>query len=230
MTTNYKNILSTLILIVVASCNLFAQSSTNIRRVTLSQNKAGGVNTLTREMVREANTIYTVQNDYVLGTDITLPDNCTLNFEGGSIRGNKKIILNNAVLQGNPSIECDFEGTISNEVINVAWFGVEPGKDCHTRFQKVLDLYAENVPNNPWDFWPQKPEPKIVIPNGVYDLGEVNIRSYLTIEGQGNGATVLRNTYFKGADIFNVKISNLVLRNGTKSIAAKDISLDKETT
>lgn len=230
MTTNYKSVLITLILIVVASSDLFAQSSTNIRRVTLLQNKAGGVNTLTREMVRDANTIYTVQSDFVLGSDITLPDNCTLNFEGGSIRGNKKLLLNNAVLKGNPSIECDFEGTIANEVINVAWFGVEPEKDCHARFQKVLDLYASNVPNNPWDFWPKKPEPKIVIPNGVYDLGEVNIRSYLTIEGQGIGATVLRNTCFKGSDIYNIKISNLVLRNGTKSIATDAISLDKKKT
>lgn len=223
-----KAILYVFILAVIIPCDLWAQASTGVRRVTLSQNKVNGVNTLTKEMVREANTIYTVQNDFVVDSDVALPNNCTLNFEGGRIHGKKKLVLNNTVLQGNPSIECDFEGTIGNKEINVVWFGIKPEKDCQSRFQKVLDLYASNVPNNAWDFWPKKPEPKIVIPNGVYDFGEVNIRSYLTIEGQGNGSTVLRNTSFKGTDIYNIKISNLVLRNGTKAVASEVISLNKK--
>lgn len=57
------------------------------RRVVLKQNALVGVNTLTQEMFYQANTIYVVQYDFVLGENITMPSNCILLFEGGSIGG-----------------------------------------------------------------------------------------------------------------------------------------------
>ena len=224
-----KLLLSFLFLAIFCSNELYASDTViGRRRIPLQNNMVKGVNTLTQDMIKESNAIYVVQNNYELIKDLQIPENCVLEFEGGSIGGNKIITLNNTLLQGNTSINCDFEGTIANEMINVSWFGVVPNAKCHDRFQKVLDLYASNVPNNPWDFWPRKPEPKIVIPNGVYDLGTVYIRSYVTIEGQGAGGTVLRDTYIKGSDIYNTKISNLVFRNSNKSVDAGSISLSKK--
>lgn len=226
-----KLLLSILFLAIFCSNELYARDTVvGRRRIPLQNNMVKGVNTLTQDMIKESNAIYIVQNNYELIKDLQIPENCVLEFEGGSIGGNKKITLNNTLLQGNTSINCDFEGTIANEMINVSWFGVVPNAKCHDRFQKVLDLYASNVPNNPWDFWPRNPEPKIVIPNGVYDLGTVYIRSYVTIEGQGAGGTVLRDTYIKGSDIYNTKISNLVFRNSNKSVDAGSISLSKKNT
>ena len=47
-----------------------------------------GKNVLTQEMVNKSNTKYVIRYDYVLNDEnITLPDNCILDFEGGSISG-----------------------------------------------------------------------------------------------------------------------------------------------
>lgn len=198
------------------------------KRILLKENKIGGRNLLTQSMIDEPNKTYVFQYDFVINSDIKVPANCTLEFEGGSINGLNKIIFDKTSLQGNPSILCDFDGTIGNNYINVAWFGVIPNTDCNQRFQKVIDFYSANVPTNPWDFWPNEPEPKIVIPNGTFYLGTINLRSYLTIEGQGIGGTVLKNTYFKGKDIYHMSLSNLVFKNNSKTVSADKISLLKE--
>lgn len=43
------------------------------------------VNCLTQDMINEANTIYIIRYDYTLKEDVTIPANCVLEFEGGSI-------------------------------------------------------------------------------------------------------------------------------------------------
>lgn len=64
-------------------------------RKILRKNMVNGVNTLTQEMMSDANTIYVIQYDFTLGENITVPANCVLEFDGGSISGNKTIIGNN---------------------------------------------------------------------------------------------------------------------------------------
>ena len=58
------------------------------------------VNTLTQDMfykgavgsrVPNTNTIFVIRYDYVLGENVTVPDNCVLDFEGGSISGEHTI-------------------------------------------------------------------------------------------------------------------------------------------
>lgn len=62
-------------------------------RVVLKKNIVNGVNTLTHEAFEDSegndreNTIYVIQYDFTLGEDITVPANCVLEFEGGSISG-----------------------------------------------------------------------------------------------------------------------------------------------
>lgn len=76
-------------------------------RVVLPKNMVNGVNTLTQDMlykgdpgsrVPNTNTIFVIQYDFVLGEDITIPANCILGFDGGSITGNgegKNTIIGN---------------------------------------------------------------------------------------------------------------------------------------
>lgn len=54
-------------------------------KIYLRKNVISGVNTLTQEMINQANTIYIFQYDYVLGEEIKVPANCVLQFDGGSI-------------------------------------------------------------------------------------------------------------------------------------------------
>lgn len=56
-------------------------------RVYLRKHYVNGVNTLTQHMMRKPNTIYIIQYDYCLaGQTIKVPENCVLDFQGGSLR------------------------------------------------------------------------------------------------------------------------------------------------
>lgn len=68
-------------------------------RKILRKNIVNDVNTLTQEMVSDANTIYVIQYDFTLSENITVPANCVLEFDGGSL-SNGNIMMNNTVLSG----------------------------------------------------------------------------------------------------------------------------------
>ena len=82
-------------------------------RVVLPKNMVNGVNTLTQDMlykgdpgsrVPNTNTIFVIQYDFILGEDITIPANCVLDFQGGSISGGI-VFSNKTIISGNPKIE-----------------------------------------------------------------------------------------------------------------------------
>lgn len=62
-----------------------AANFSGLGRVYLRKNIAGGRNILTQQMINQENTRYILQYDYDLnGQTITIPANCTLDFQGGS--------------------------------------------------------------------------------------------------------------------------------------------------
>lgn len=61
--------------------NVTVQYKTKI----LQKNLVNGVNTLTQAMMNQTNTKYVIKYDYTLGENITVPANCVLEFDGGSI-------------------------------------------------------------------------------------------------------------------------------------------------
>lgn len=61
------------------------------KTIILKKNLVNGVNTLTQEMMSATNTKYVIKYDYVLGEDINVPENCILEFDGGSISGEHTI-------------------------------------------------------------------------------------------------------------------------------------------
>lgn len=107
-------------------------SFTGLGRVYLRKNIVGGVNTLTQAMISDANTIYHIQYDYVLGEDITVPENCVLEFEGGSISASGS---NDTITGNNTQLSCvdnclrvKLSGTFKNPIY-VEWFGIKSGAD-----------------------------------------------------------------------------------------------------
>lgn len=62
-------------------------SNNGMGRVVLRKNIVEGINTLTQDMINKSNTIYIIQYDFTLGENITIPANCVLEFDGGSISG-----------------------------------------------------------------------------------------------------------------------------------------------
>ena len=70
-------------------------------RVILRKNMVNGVNVLTQEMINQANTIYEIRYNFDLnGTEITIPARCTLDFQGGKIVGNGKVVFSNTKFDG----------------------------------------------------------------------------------------------------------------------------------
>lgn len=82
-----------------------SSSNNGMGRVVLRKNIVKGVNTLTQNMINKSNTIYVIQYDFTLGENITISENCVLEFDGGSISNgvlsgnNLKIIGNDTHLQ-----------------------------------------------------------------------------------------------------------------------------------
>ena len=55
------------------------------KTIILKKNLVNRVNTLTQEMMSAQNTKYVIKYDYTLCENITIPENCILEFDGGSI-------------------------------------------------------------------------------------------------------------------------------------------------
>ena len=71
------------------------QSFSGLGRVYLRKNIVGNKNVLTQAMINKANTIYVIQYDYDLKeASINIPENCVLQFDGGSL-SNGTIVGNN---------------------------------------------------------------------------------------------------------------------------------------
>lgn len=77
-------------------------------RKKLRKNMINGVNTLTQNMLNKQNTIYVIQYDFDLnGEEITIPANCTLDFQGGTIY-NGTLELNGTKIYPNGCILGDY--------------------------------------------------------------------------------------------------------------------------
>jgi len=116
-------------------------------RVVLPKNVINGSNTLTQQMLNSANTYYVIQSDYVLNSNITIPSNCALVFEGGSItgKGDKAVLTGfNTVLRADPVKIFEgvsFKGTFAAECTYAEWFfDYKDSKDSYVPITKAIEL------------------------------------------------------------------------------------------
>ena len=102
-------------------------------------------NVLTQDMINKENTIYEIRYDFDLnGAEITIPEGCVLDFQGGS--------LNNGIIVGNNTsifktfskifnLNIDLTGSWSIEGIYPEWFeNIVKDKDCYNSFQKAATI------------------------------------------------------------------------------------------
>ena len=93
--------------------------------------------------ITDPDTIYEIRSSFDLGgATVEIPADCILNFVSGTI-SNGYVKFNNTLLSGNVSITCDWLGTVSNDEIELSWFGAEPGGtfDCTPAFQKAIAYF-----------------------------------------------------------------------------------------
>lgn len=100
--------------IIDSSISLKNNSSNNEkkvqRKIYLKRNREQNVNKLVQAMFSEANAKYVIRYHYMLGENITLPENCSLSFDGGSIRGKHTLTGKNT------RIETDIRKIINTDV------------------------------------------------------------------------------------------------------------------
>lgn len=89
----------------------------------LRKNIVDGKNILTQDMINQANTVYEIRYDYDLNdVEITIPQNCILQFNGGSF-DNGALVCNNTFIKGNNCLKLiNIKGDIYNNIIYSDWF------------------------------------------------------------------------------------------------------------
>lgn len=124
----------------------------------LHKNVVNGVNTLTQAMMNETNIKYVIKYDYVLDEDITVPANCILDFDGGSISGAHIIIGTNTKIKYYSGIifknNINFSGTWEIDTITTRMFD---DLSFNNDLRRLINLSNDNYNN------------KIYIENHGYD-------------------------------------------------------------
>lgn len=97
--------------------------------------------------VPNTNTIFVIQYDYTLGEDITVPANCVLEFDGGSISGEHTVIGNNTGINAGLvkifSVDITLTGTFNCE-LNAIWFGLSISNSDNSTYLEAAIKSASN--------------------------------------------------------------------------------------
>lgn len=105
-----------------------ASAFSGMGRAYLRKNMAASRNVLTQAMVGSANTRYIIQYDYDLnGKTITVPEGCTLDFQGGSLRNGTLVGNNTAIASDIVHIFTDvtLNGSYAIAEMFPQWFGAK---------------------------------------------------------------------------------------------------------
>lgn len=121
-----------------------ASSFSGQGRVYLRKNIVLGKNILTQSMINDDNTRYIIQYDYDLnGETISIPEGCTLDFQGGSFN-NGILYINYTDIKGNPRIYTDIAEGSHLKTIYVKWFDDE-SQDSTVLFERVRKLISDSA-------------------------------------------------------------------------------------
>ena len=117
-------------------------------RVYLRKHIVNGTNVLAQHMINKPNTIYIIQYDYCLADQtIEIPENCVLQFEGGSLR-NGTIVGNNTIINSGLNKIFNFDlllkGYFINTEYNAIWFGILPNIKYVDR---IINKATEDIKN-----------------------------------------------------------------------------------
>ena len=92
------------------------------------------------------NTVYVVRYDFILGEDITVPENCVLEFDGGSLSGDgtgKDTITGaNTYLSNNIKLNCNAIGAYSNPTCLYSWF---INSNNSTNISRLLNIGISSI-------------------------------------------------------------------------------------
>ena len=190
------------------------QSFSGLGRVYLRKNIVGDKNVLTQAMINKANTIYVIQYDYDLKeASINIPENCVLQFDGGSLS-------NGTIVGNNTKIKTELEKIFNNITIdgnwNVVeahpeWFGALPDGSLVTKVifaSKLNDFTKNNTIYNIVRYIDLKGETLTIPENSVLNF----------IGGAiGNGTIIGNKTKVINLNVDRIVLSGTWFDSGTTS-------------
>lgn len=164
-------------------------------RIILRKNLVNEVNTLTQAMVNKSDTIYIIQYDFTLNENITIPANCILKFEGGSLSGAYTITGNNTRIEAGSitifGLDIMLAGKwIVNEGWNICWFGAkgdgvtDNSQVFNRAFFVVNSLYPSISQGYAYNYG------TIYIPGGEFALTSCKIQNRFNIKGSGSNSII----------------------------------------
>lgn len=110
-------------------------------RKILRKNIINGVNTLTQDMVPDANTIYIIQYNFDLGgKTVTIPKDCVLEFDGGSLSNGTLLSKNSTIIAPNRRIFNDIDIPADNFYVKEALVDWFYSNDLGNAFTKAMNL------------------------------------------------------------------------------------------
>lgn len=178
-----------------------AAQFSGLGRKYLRKNIQEGKNILTQDMINQENTIYIIQYDYDLnGVEITIPANCVLQFEGGSLN-------NGTILGDSTSLISNFKGNVIIKNILKNNYNILNDSDFITNWVSVNSISKSTN---------YIADGKSA--NRVFDFKEIS----LNIENNDIG------NRFKFSDYENITIKNLNIKGDTIELNGKIINTDLE--
>ena len=122
-------------------------------KVLIQKESVGGKSLLTQSMINKRNTIYVISYVFSLASDIIVPEDCILEFDGGAIVNNGRHTLtgNNTVIKANLtqvfSVDVRLAGTWAVNGFYPEWFGAKGDgvSDDTKAVQKVAAIESSIV-------------------------------------------------------------------------------------
>lgn len=194
-------------------------------------------NILTPGMINQPNTIYEIRYDFNLGEDITVPANCVLEFDGGSISGEHTITGNKTIIQAGIVKIFDtnviFAGTWNVAEAYPEWFYNDNWtlaiNKCFNIFKKTKLINQYNISSDDieGDILLTLPEGHIVESSFIGNISTYN-ESTLIISANRD-VTILsisRNTIVQGISMYVQKSDNSINVVGIYSYHTRDILIN----
>lgn len=202
-------------------------------RIVLAKNLVNGINLLTQSMLNQANTIYVIRYDFDLNHNlmgnVTVPANCCLQFEGGSIN-NGTIIGQDTEIQAGMVKIFNTSVTLAGSWKNnghIRWFGANPSKEDNTAaIQKCFDCFEV-----------------VEIDNATYRTDALNMTKCRVLKGvkaprgelstlsftfSSNINTGLRVIYYNSYPYVEIEGVSFILKGNEKSVTSS-IAIDLST-
>lgn len=180
-------------------------------RKILRKNMVNGVNVLTQKMMSCPNTVYVITYDYSLrGQEITVPENCVLQFEGGSF-ANGTIEGHDTRIIGDVKLDCILTGTYIGD-IDGCWF-IHNTEDNTVELQRFFNLLSKK---NKGFF---SKSISVNISNNINIKSNTNIDfTNCSIYQLSNSAIIANEKRSTTYDDENISISNLHMYNITTNV------------